>query len=141
MVSHTKTNETVAVNLNLLSDPPHIGAAKPAAILNRKTFHCWLFLLHFMPSAFSNKVSQSERRAFLSTRSFVIAPSGFSDLEVDRSVTGRILNVGNITVHSQSESDVLMVRVRDPLNVSKRTREVLSRPIVRIEADKSESNE
>jgi hypothetical protein len=77
----------------------------------------------------------------LSTRSFVIAPSGFSDLEVDRSVTGRILNVGNITVHSQSESDVLMVRVRDPLNVSKRTREVLSRPIVRIEADKSESNE
>jgi membrane protein YdbS with pleckstrin-like domain len=45
------------------------------------------------------------RNGIFATKSFVIVPSGFSDLEVDRSVSGRILNMGNIIIRSQSESD------------------------------------
>jgi uncharacterized membrane protein YdbT with pleckstrin-like domain len=110
-------------------------------------FVVWLFsLAHLVLLRASNDYvlrsdSLEVRTGILSTRSFVIAPSGFSDLEVDRSVTGRILNVGDITVRSQSESDVLMVRVRDPMKAAEHIRQILSRPIVRIEADKLKSNE
>jgi uncharacterized membrane protein YdbT with pleckstrin-like domain len=106
----------------------------------------WLFsLAHLLLLRASYKYvlrndSLEVRTGILSSRSFVIAPSGFSDLEVDRSVTGRILNVGDITIRSQSESDVLMVRVKDPLKAADRIRQVLSRPIVRIESGESTSS-
>jgi uncharacterized membrane protein YdbT with pleckstrin-like domain len=110
-------------------------------------FLVWLFsLVHLVLLRASNTYilrndSLEVRTGILSTRSFIIAPSGFADLEVDKSVTGRILNVGNIIIRSQSESDVLMVRVREPQNSADRIREVLSRPIVRIDTDKSAPNE
>jgi uncharacterized membrane protein YdbT with pleckstrin-like domain len=109
-------------------------------------FLVWLLsLVHLVLLRASNDYvlrsdSLEVRTGILSTRSFVIDPSGFSDLEVDRSITGRILNVGDILVRSQSESDVLMVRVRDPLKAADRIREILSRPSVRVEADRPESS-
>jgi hypothetical protein len=73
------------------------------------------------------------RVGVLSSKSFVIAPAGFSDLEVIRSISARIVNSGNIIIRTQGERDMRMERVRDALKVADQIREVMSRPIVRIE--------
>lgn len=75
------------------------------------------------------------RSGLLTSRAFVVSPSGFSELEVFRSVVGRILECGDIVIETQSEADnvVRLVRVRNPLKVADQIREVMSRPIVRIE--------
>jgi len=70
----------------------------------------------------------------LSSKSFAIAPAGFSDLEVLRSISARIVNSGNIVIHTQGKPDIRMERVRDALKVADQIREVMSRPIVRISA-------
>jgi hypothetical protein len=75
------------------------------------------------------------RSGILATKSFVIAPSGFADLQVNRSISGRIVGSGDIIIRSQSESNALMVRVREPLKVAEQIRKVMSRPIVRLERD------
>jgi uncharacterized membrane protein YdbT with pleckstrin-like domain len=107
----------------------------------------WLFsLVHLLLLRVSNDYvlrndSLEVRSGILATKSFVIVPSGFSDLEVDRSVSARIVGTGNIIIRSQSESDILMVRVRDPLKVADQIRKVMSRPIVRIEGHDSPDRE
>lgn len=73
------------------------------------------------------------RTGILTSKSFVVAPAGFSDLEVIRSVSGRIVNSGNITIRTQGDSDIKMVKVRKPLKVADQIREVMARPTVRIE--------
>lgn len=73
------------------------------------------------------------RSGIISSRSFVIAPAGFSDLEVTRSISSRFLNTGDITVRTQGENDIRMVRVKNPLIVADRIREVMARPVVRLE--------
>jgi uncharacterized membrane protein YdbT with pleckstrin-like domain len=75
------------------------------------------------------------RFGILTAKSEMISPSGFSDLEVVRSVSNRILNSGNIIIRTQSEDEkgLVMLMVHDPLNVAAQIREVMSRPIVRIE--------
>jgi uncharacterized membrane protein YdbT with pleckstrin-like domain len=73
------------------------------------------------------------RLGIISSKSFVIAPTGFSDLEVTRSISSRILNTGDITIRTQGESDVRMVRVRNALKVADLIREVMARPTVRLE--------
>lgn len=69
----------------------------------------------------------------LGSKSFVISPSGFSDLEVTRSFSARILNTGDITVRTQGERDIKMKKVRNSLKVADRIREVMARPIFRME--------
>jgi uncharacterized membrane protein YdbT with pleckstrin-like domain len=71
----------------------------------------------------------------LTSRSFVIVASGFSDLEVIREITGRILEYGEIIIRSQSERDPekVMVKVRNPLKVAEQIRYVMGRPIVRLD--------
>ncbi len=76
------------------------------------------------------------RSGVFASRTFVISPAGFSDLEVIKSISARIVNVGNIIIRTQGERDVLMVRVRDPLKVADKIREVLARPLVRIEGQR-----
>jgi Bacterial PH domain len=75
------------------------------------------------------------RSGILTSKSFVLSPSGFSDLEVIRSVSARIVNSGDIIIRTQSETDSVrrMVRVRNPLAVADQIREVMARPIVRID--------
>ena len=75
------------------------------------------------------------RTGILTSKSFVVVASGFSDLEVIRGVVGRIVEYGNIIVRMQSErsSVKVMVKVRDPLKVADQIRYVMGRPIVRIE--------
>jgi uncharacterized membrane protein YdbT with pleckstrin-like domain len=67
----------------------------------------------------------------VTSKSFVVSPAGFSDLEVVRSVSARIVNSGNIVIRTQGDSDVRMERVRSPLKVAAQIREVMGRPFVR----------
>jgi len=75
------------------------------------------------------------RSGILTSTSFVLSPSGFSDLEVVRSVSARIINSGDIIIRTQSETDSVrrMVRVRNPLKAADHIREVMARPMVRID--------
>lgn len=102
-------------------------------------FLVWLFsLVHLLLLRASNDYvlrndSLEVKSGILATKTFVIAPSGFADLQVNRSISGRIVGSGDIIIRSQSESDILMTRVREPLKVAEQIRKVMSKPIVRIE--------
>jgi uncharacterized membrane protein YdbT with pleckstrin-like domain len=102
-------------------------------------FLAWIAsLAHLLSLRVSNTYtlrndSLEVRVGVLSSKSFVIAPAGFSDLEVIRSISERIVNSGNIIIRTQGERDMRMERVRDSLKVADQIREVMSRPIVRIE--------
>ena len=75
------------------------------------------------------------RTGILTSRSFVVAATGFADMEVIRSVAGRILDFGDIIIRTQDETgvDKIMRTIRNPMKVSGQIREVISKPIVRIE--------
>jgi uncharacterized membrane protein YdbT with pleckstrin-like domain len=73
------------------------------------------------------------RTGVFSSKSFVVAPAGFSDLEVVRSVSARIVNSGSILIRTQGETNIRMERVRNASRVADQIREVMARPIVRIE--------
>jgi uncharacterized membrane protein YdbT with pleckstrin-like domain len=73
------------------------------------------------------------RVGIVTSKSFVVTPAGFSDLEVSRSLSARIVNSGDIVIHTQGESDIRMERVRNSLKVAAQIREVMARPFVRIE--------
>jgi uncharacterized membrane protein YdbT with pleckstrin-like domain len=72
------------------------------------------------------------RTGILASKSFVVAPAGFSDLEVTISISGRIVGSGSIIVRTQGDSDITMIKVRKPLKVAGQIREVMARPTVRI---------
>jgi uncharacterized membrane protein YdbT with pleckstrin-like domain len=104
----------------------------------------WAFsLLHLLVLRASNTYvlrndSLEIRTGILTSRSFAVAASGFADMEVTKSIVGRILNFGDIIVRTQDESrgDRIMQRIRDPEKVGTQLREVMSRPIVRMEDEK-----
>ncbi len=73
------------------------------------------------------------RTGILSLKSFVLAPSGFSDLEVCQSLVGRMLGYGDIVIHTQAERTATMQKVRNPVEAADKIRGVMGRPIVRIE--------
>jgi len=75
------------------------------------------------------------KTGLLTTKNSVIVPSGFSDLEVIRSITGRILNTGSITIKTQSEKYYTkkMVMVKDPMKVANMIRDVMARQIFRLD--------
>ena len=73
------------------------------------------------------------RAGIITSKAFVISPSGFSDLEVIRSISERIVGCGNIIIRTQGDNDVRMVKIRSPLKVAAQIREVMARPLVRFE--------
>jgi membrane protein YdbS with pleckstrin-like domain len=77
------------------------------------------------------------KTGIVSLKSFVLAPSGFSDLEINQSVIGRIVNLGDITVYTQSERKATMQKVRDPNKLVSLIRENMGNPVVRIEDEQS----
>lgn len=106
-------------------------------------FLAWVFSLsHLLLLRASNRYilrndSLEVRYGILTSKSFVVSPSGFSDLEVIRTVSGRIVGIGHMIIRTQGERDVKMVRVRNPLKVADQIREVMAKPIVRIEGQPS----
>jgi len=81
------------------------------------------------------------REGILSTKSYMIVSLGFSDLEVIRSLSGRVLNYGNIIIRIQSEknSQRRMKLIKNPMKVAEDIRKVMTRPIVRIEEKNTET--
>jgi membrane protein YdbS with pleckstrin-like domain len=104
-------------------------------------FLIWVFsLVHLLLVWASNTYvlrndSLEIRTGILTSRSFIVAATGFADMEVTKSIIGRILNFGDIIIRTQDESgaDKIMQTIRNPMKVSGQIREVMSRPIVRIE--------
>jgi hypothetical protein len=66
------------------------------------------------------------------SKSYVVVPTGFADLEVIQSVLGRIAGTGDIFLRSQSETERRMVKVRNPLKVAEQIRAVVSTPTFRM---------
>jgi uncharacterized membrane protein YdbT with pleckstrin-like domain len=75
------------------------------------------------------------KTGLLTTKNSVIVPSGFSDLEVTRTINSRIYNTGDIAIKTQSESDFTkkMVKVRDPMRVANLIRDVMARQIFKLD--------
>ena len=65
--------------------------------------------------------------------SFVVTPAGFGDLMVYQSVGGRIFGYGDVTVNSQGERETKLVLVRGPFAVADTIRDIMGKPIVRVE--------
>ena len=73
------------------------------------------------------------KRGIVRLHSFVVTPSGFGDLLVYQSVGGRIFGYGEITVNSQGERETKLRLVRSPYVVADTMRDILGKPIVRVE--------
>ena len=75
------------------------------------------------------------KSGLLTTKTALIVPTGFSDLEVIRTITSRILRTGNIIIKTQSEKDYTkkMVMVKDSIRVAKMIRDVMARQIFRLD--------
>lgn len=92
-----------------------------------------LLLLRAANEYILRKEGLQVRYGIITTKSFMVSPAGFSDLEVVRTLYSRIFNYGYIDVRTQGERNIRMVRVKDPVNVSDQIREVMTRPTVKIE--------
>lgn len=73
-------------------------------------------------------------KGILRKANFTVSAAGFSDLEVTRSILGRILNVGDVVVETDSHRDLTLMKVRDPMKVSAMIREIMTVPTVRVSA-------
>lgn len=65
-------------------------------------------------------------------KSSVFSPSGFSDLEVNQSLIGRIANLEDTTIHTQAERTATMLKVKNPFSVASKIRDTLGVPVVRF---------
>jgi uncharacterized membrane protein YdbT with pleckstrin-like domain len=98
-----------------------------------------LLLLRASNSYILRNDSLEIRVGIFTSKSSMVGASGFSDLEVIRSVSGRLMNLGDIMIRTQGEVNIKMGRVRDPLKVGDQIRGVMARPIVRIEGQEPTS--
>ena len=74
------------------------------------------------------------RRGILRLHSFVVTPMGFGDLLVYQSIGGRIFGYGDITVNSQGERQTKLLLVRSPFTVAATIRDIMGKPLVRVES-------
>jgi hypothetical protein len=74
------------------------------------------------------------KRGILRLHSFVVTPSGFGDLMVYQSIGGRIFSYGELTVNSQGERETHLQLVRHPYEIADTMRDIMGKPIVRIES-------
>jgi uncharacterized membrane protein YdbT with pleckstrin-like domain len=73
------------------------------------------------------------KHGILRLHSFVVTPQGFGDLLVYQSIGGRIFGYGELTVNSQGERETKLRLVRSPAKVAGMIRDVMGKPIVRVE--------
>jgi hypothetical protein len=84
-------------------------------------------------SAYTLRGSSLEiAHGILGKKIFTLSAAGFSDLEVIQGLSGRVLNMGDIIMETDSRRDLRMRRVRDPIKVSAMIRQVMTTPMVRI---------
>jgi hypothetical protein len=73
------------------------------------------------------------RRGIVRLHSFVVTPMGFGDLLVYQGLGGRIFGYGDITVNSQGERQTKLLRVRSPFTVANTIRDIMGKPLVRVD--------
>jgi hypothetical protein len=73
------------------------------------------------------------KHGILRLHSFVVTPSGFGDMLVYQPIGGSIFGYGDITVNSQGERETRMRLVRNPFKVADVMRDIMGKPIVRVE--------
>ena len=73
------------------------------------------------------------RRGIVRLHSFVVTPMGFGDLLVYQSLGGRIFGYGDITVNSQGERQTKLVLVRSSFDVADTIRDIMGKPLVRVD--------
>ena len=73
------------------------------------------------------------RNGLLRLHSFVVSDAAFGDLLVYQSIGGRIFKYGEITVNSQGERETKLVLVHSPFEIADKIRDVMGKPIVRVE--------
>jgi hypothetical protein len=69
----------------------------------------------------------------LRLQSFIVAPAGFGDLLVYQSIGGRIFDYVNLAVNSQEERKTQMKLVQSPYKVADTLRDIMGKPIVRVD--------
>jgi uncharacterized membrane protein YdbT with pleckstrin-like domain len=74
-------------------------------------------------------------KGIVSKRTLTVSPSGFSELEVDQGIVGRILNYGSFEVRSQGGQQLNLILIKRPRDVSAKIRDVMATPTVRIATD------
>jgi len=72
------------------------------------------------------------RHGIVGKRTFTVSAAGFSDLEVTKTLAGRVLNVGDIVVETNSDRDIGLTRIRDPMKVASMIGQVMTVPTVRV---------
>jgi uncharacterized membrane protein YdbT with pleckstrin-like domain len=72
------------------------------------------------------------QHGILSRRIFTVSAAGFSDLQVIKTVWGRILNTGAIVIETDSDRDLRLRMIHDPINVSIKIRQIMTVPVVRV---------
>jgi len=75
------------------------------------------------------------KRGIIRLHSFVVTPAGFGDLLVYQGLGGRIFGYGDITVNSQGERQTKLFLVHGPFAVADTMRDIMGKPIVRIDKD------
>lgn len=75
------------------------------------------------------------KTGILTSRAFMVAPAGFANMEVIRSVSARIMNLGDIVIRTQVEGggDKRLIMVKNPERVADQIREIMAKPIVRMD--------
>ncbi|MGD1055488.1 MAG: PH domain-containing protein [Nitrososphaerales archaeon] len=74
-------------------------------------------------------------KGIVGRKTLIVSPSGFSELEVDQGIMGRILNYGSLEVRSQGGQQLNLELIRNPREVSAKIRDVMTTPTVRIATD------
>jgi len=92
-----------------------------------------LLILRFSNSYVLRQDGLEIRRGIIRLHSFVVTPSGFGDLSVYQSIGGRIFGYGDLTVNSQGERQTKLALVRSPFTVADTIRDIMGKPIVRVE--------
>jgi uncharacterized membrane protein YdbT with pleckstrin-like domain len=75
--------------------------------------------------------SLSIETGILSKRTVVVSSGAFADLIVIRSILGRILSVGDISIRTEGDTTFRLKHVRHPVEISNMIRDVMTRPVVR----------
>jgi hypothetical protein len=77
------------------------------------------------------------QHGILSRRIFTVSAAGFSDLQVIKTIWGRILNTGTVVIETDSDRDLRLMMVHDPINVSMKIRQVMTVSVVRVSSEQA----
>jgi uncharacterized membrane protein YdbT with pleckstrin-like domain len=94
-----------------------------------------LLILHASFAYVLRRNSIEINRGIANKKLLVVSASGFSELETDQGIVGRILNYGSVEVRSQGGQQLNLKLIRDPQSVSRSIRDVMTTPTVRISPD------